>query len=389
MPGRRSVRGSFEPRSEEAGGRSADDSVAPASQHPDAVRAVGADPLCQANTVSAVYAVRMSEVAVAEGYRPTFGQSPFAIARGDQFERSLFYRGAAAILAALAEKEVLPTGAGGFLDLRLRMNGGTRLNALDKAIDETKTLLRRIAEAKTRRQLAALPAVVAAPTVRIPRGVMLPEANLIIDALAIRTDGPRPLLIVGEVKAYPDRGGYTDPQELAAARAQAGIYLHALELLVAELAVKDSVDLSSTGFLVLSKPGSNRPSVRAGEDLRYQAERARRGFDLLERAAQALPPFDFLPTDHLLTGDDLIRAVKEADTTYSEACLSFCDRAPKCFAESLEAGDPIVLGEDAWRFVGGISLHRVMELLDGGPPATSAEQDLVRRIEESDEATAR
>jgi hypothetical protein len=101
MPGRRSVRGSFEPRSEGAGGRS----VAPAAQRlvlsdPDAARRNtrmrfeqwAQNPLCQANTVSAVYAVRMSEVAVAEGYRPTFGQSPFAIARGDQFERSLFYR---------------------------------------------------------------------------------------------------------------------------------------------------------------------------------------------------------------------------------------------------------------------------------------------------------
>ena len=37
----------------------------------------------KANTVSAVHNVRMSEIAKVEGYEPTFGQSPFALARGE------------------------------------------------------------------------------------------------------------------------------------------------------------------------------------------------------------------------------------------------------------------------------------------------------------------
>lgn len=81
------------------------------------------NPTCKANTISAVRNVKMADVAKAEGLTPTFGQSPFALARGDQFERSLFYRDAAGLIEVLIEKEVLPSGATGFLDLRLKMNG--------------------------------------------------------------------------------------------------------------------------------------------------------------------------------------------------------------------------------------------------------------------------
>jgi len=44
------------------------------------------NPTCGANTISAVYNVRMASVAKKEGYESTFGQSPFAIARGNTFD---------------------------------------------------------------------------------------------------------------------------------------------------------------------------------------------------------------------------------------------------------------------------------------------------------------
>jgi hypothetical protein len=279
------------------------------------------NPTCEANTMSAVYNVRMAEVAKAEGYKPTFGQSPFAIARGDNFERLLFRSKAEILIPALIEKEILPKSASGLADIRIRANGGN-LPTLDEAIEATKELVAEVASA-TGRSKKDLPAVAAGATVRIPRGVMLPEAILILDVLAIRADGDRPELIVGEIKTYPDRGGHTDSRELALARAQAGIYLHALRLVAEELKVQDRVRLSQSGFLVLTKPGSNRPSVRAGEDLRFQAERARRGFELLEKAALALPK---MSGDGAVDAAALVQAVMRAESNYSEACLSFCDR---------------------------------------------------------------
>ena len=48
------------------------------------------NPRCRANTLSAVHGIRMARVAEAEGVSPTMGQSPFALARGQTFERALF-----------------------------------------------------------------------------------------------------------------------------------------------------------------------------------------------------------------------------------------------------------------------------------------------------------
>lgn len=312
------------------------------------------NPSCRANTVSAVHNVSMAKVAVAEGLPPTMGQSPFALARGNTFERTLFRDDT--LLKALVKAGVLPEGATGFVDLRTRQNGGP-LASLDEAVERTRDLLRDPRGTS----------LVAAATLVIPRRVMLPEAVLIVDALAIRHDGPRPRLIVGEVKTYPDRGGHTDGGELALARAQAGLYLHALQVTTRGL----DLDLSNEGFLVLSRPGSNQPSVRAGEDLRYQAERARRGFDLLEAAAAALEP----------VGADPVQAVREADVAYTEACLAFCDRASGCHARALAAGDPGVLGEDVRRFLGSVDLPRALQLLEGAAPKGPAEADLVERLD--------
>jgi hypothetical protein len=338
------------------------------------------NPTCGANAISAVHNVRMDKVAKFENLETTFGQSPFAIVRGNTFERSLFFDDAARLIQELVDKDVLPNGAAGFADLRLRINGGRRVTTLDQAILETRELLQRIAAAKTAEQRRRLPAVVAAATVRIPRGVMLPEAVLIIDALAIRSDTGKPTVVVGEIKTYPDRGGHTEPAELALARAQAGIYLHALQLVVRELGVEAEIDLGDKGFLVLSRPGSNQPSVRAGEDLRFQAERARRGFDLLERAALVLPK---VPGDPV-TAHDLLDAVVGAPTSYSESCLGFCDRAPLCFARARAAGDPVILGEDVRRFLGATTLERLEQLLDGAPAADVAEDDLLRRVRDAE-----
>ncbi|MCZ0936877.1 MAG: hypothetical protein OXJ54_17080 [Gemmatimonadetes bacterium] len=330
------------------------------------------NPACRANTLSAVHNVRMADVARRLGYQPSFGQSVFALTRGNNFERQILADEGARLLPELIRHGVLPEGAKGLADLRVRMNGGP-LPSLPAAIDLTKHLIRALAGLTDSRS-GPRPAIIASPTVRIPKGVMLPEAVLILDVLAVRYDRERPELTVGEIKTYADRGGHTDPYKLATARAQAGLYLHALELVLAELGCGDRVTLRRKGFLVLTQPGSNFPSVRAGEDLRHQAERARRGFELLEAAACGLPPFS--PVD-----DDPVEAVMRAETEYSEACLRFCDRADQCHASGLEEGNPAVLGDEVRRFLGEVDLGRAVALLNGEDPRSAGERDLLRRLQ--------
>ena len=131
------------------------------------------------------------------------------------------------------------------------------------------------------------------------------------------------------------------------------------------------------GFLVLTRPGSNLPSVRAREDLRWQASRAERAFATLRavaaRAADLESTFGPLPPAQQLT------AVKDAAKEYGEDCLTFCPLAQACHREALSAGSPGVLGGAAQRFLGTLTLPRAVQLLEGAPPEGPVEGDFVRR----------
>ena len=262
------------------------------------------NPACAANTLSAVHNVRLDKAAESIGLDPSFGQSPFAIARGNAFEAGLFAADAARLRTALERKACLPSASSGFLDLRLRMNGGPSVRTVDEALDRTRQWLADLAAGRGEAS------IVAAPMVRIPRGVILPEALLILDVATVTRDAMGPIITVGEIKAFPDRGGHTDAGQLAAARAQAGLYRLALEMAIEADGLTDRIRLTSHGFLVFTWPGSNQPSVRTGEDLTYQALRASRGFEQLERAALAL----VRPDDYAADQPELIRRVHSRQT---------------------------------------------------------------------------
>ena len=329
------------------------------------------NPTCSANTMSAVHNVRLAAAARAVGLVPSFGQSPFAIARGNRFEAGLFLDDAIRLRAALERNECLPDGSKGFLDLRLRVNGGTTVKSVDEALHETETWLSDLASGK-----ANVASIVAAPMIRIPKGVILPEALLIIDVVTVRTGAAGVRLQVGEIKVFPDRGGHTDPDQLAMARAQAGVYQHALSLAVDALGFADAIDIATDGVLVFTWPGSNSPAIRPSEDLTYQAIRAARGFDRLEEVAELLVRDDDWSSDN----PTLVQRVLDADTDYSEACLSFCDLAPRCHERAVLEDDPIILGADVKRFLGDMTLTRALELLAGAEPADDRESDIQRSL---------
>lgn len=334
------------------------------------------NPDCEANTTSAVAGVAMADVAEAEGLTPTMGQSPFALARGTTFERSLFENDGVRIIDALIDAEVLPKRSSGFLDLRLRMNGGPIADQ-EAADANTCELLARAAD-QGGKGVRKLPAAVASATLKVPgQPVMLPDGVVAIDALVLRQDAADPArveLVIGEIKTYPDRAGHTEAADLATSRAQAGVYLHALRLVLDELGLSDRVQASSRGFLVLTRIGRNEPSVRAGEDLEFQARRAKRGFVRLRRAAEGLQPFNQADKE---AG---IKAVREAGTAYRPDCLNFCDRAPGCRKLAEAAGEPVILGDDVRRFLGDVPLPRALELLHGAKPSNPTEEDLAERI---------
>jgi hypothetical protein len=172
----------------------------------------------------------MVEVATREGLTPNMGQSKFALQRGQRFERQLLRNGAELLRTELEKAGVLRPGSKGFADLRIREVGGSCLT-LDEARERTMKLLGALAK---NGMVGKMPSLVAGGTICVPGRAMLPEAILVLDALVVRQRNGVPELVVGEIKTYPDRGGYTDCIELAMARAQSGVYVHGLTEVLGE-----------------------------------------------------------------------------------------------------------------------------------------------------------
>jgi hypothetical protein len=302
---------------------------------------------------------------------PRAAQSPFALAMGRNFEANLIDKDAELLLESLQRASVISSTSRDFADHRWRSNGGP-LASLDAAITEGGRFLTDLAAGKQ------FNGVIASFSVRIPKGIMLPEANLIVDVLTVQSHGPTPEISVGEIKTYPDQGGHTSRANLSTARAQMGLYVHALEVTLESLGLTDKIKVSHVGFLVLTHAGSMRPNVRANEDLKYQRERARRGFELMEESALMLHGRYGGAVDD--EDQDLLDLVLNAATSFQDSCIAFCERAPVCYAKALRENRGVALGNDVETFLNGVPLDRAVDLLNDDRPLNSTETDLLARM---------
>lgn len=335
------------------------------------------NPECAANTMSAVLNVPMAAVAQSLGYQGNKGTSPFAVVRGMTFEHDLFKDEAQRLRDGLERAEVLPEGTVGFEDFRLPRNRGSKVKSLDEAISGSREFLHSL----PKNSLVSVPSITTGLTLRLAKGQMLPEATLILDVMTIhpQEDG-KFVLRVGEIKVFPDRGGYTDPQHLASARAQAGVYKEALENWIELEGLGESLSVSHLGFLVFTWPGSGWPVIRGNEDLREQADRARRGFKQFDDSASDLVGVnsaEYEPSEYA-------EWVAHSETKYKEACWGFCDLAPRCQDLALRQDRGIVLGTEAAKLLGTTSMTRALELLDGALPETEFEESLKSQLRNAD-----
>ena len=331
------------------------------------------NPKCEANALSAVLNIKMNEVAKSLGYNPEYGQSPFAITRGLQFEGWLFKDQAQVLHSALVKSGILKEDEKKLADFRLTMNGGPKLKSIDQAIEKSLQLINSLANDKD----FIPPSIVAGLAVRIPKGVMLPEATLIIDVALITKHENNYSIKVGEIKVFPDRGGHTDPGEISTARAQAGVYQHALTLTVQALNLSSPPKVDHFGFLVFTWPGSNSPVIRPNEDLTFQSLRAEQGFEKLDAIAAGLisnKPEDL--SDHF-------EWITHSKTEYKESCWSFCDLAARCQDLAIKDDRAIILGRDAARILGTVTVTRAIELMEGAKPQTEFETSLQAQLQES------
>lgn len=339
------------------------------------------NPTCEANTVSAVLNVPTGLVAEKLGFKNQKQLPPFAIARGLAFEKYLFQDDAQKILSAMIQQKMLsPVESVEFLDYRHQGN----LQGLSRSAERSAELSRAFLESLVLEKANKNSKLVTGITIKLAKGVMLPEATLILDCLLATWDEtvevPHWRLKVGEIKIFPDRGGYTNPAQIASARAQAGVYKHALEEWAIENNVETTFTVDNFGFLVFTWPGSTFPVVRPNEDLRSQAMRARDGFSRMDAVGSKVLNSNARDYDP----EEYVDWVTHSKTNFREACWEFCDLAQRCQDKALEDARPVFLGTDTARLLGETTVERALDLMDGAEPVSEFESELVSRLLEAE-----
>ncbi|RSN06137.1 hypothetical protein DMH25_19495 [Streptomyces sp. WAC 01325] len=302
-----------------------------------ALAALAANPGCKRRAILDGAGVNKAALAGALGSPSAFGQSQFALTRGNAFEAKVKADGGAELLRLVREK----------LDRGAEPPAHARVPELTATGPEGRTArtalaLREATEAPGEWTLLDHP--------MLALDVAGSPAFLEPDAVVVHPDGS---WTVVEIKSFPMLDGSADPAKVGAAARQAAVYVLALEEVAARLEsaprVRDRV------LLVCPKDFSNLPTASA-VDVRKQRAVTARQLDRLTRIediADALPAGTCFSPE--LPAADLTAAVESVPAAYAPECLSACELAFHCRARSLESGAVTSLGRSVRAELGGLT----------------------------------
>ncbi|MDG4817681.1 hypothetical protein O7628_19515 [Micromonospora sp. WMMD956] len=293
------------------------------------------------------------------GFPARFGQSRFAITRGNAFEAQVKADGGAELLRLVAERlGVDPTGPATWTDLGAEDHG----ERPDAAGQPGRAARSRAALA------AAAPAGVDDPAALFDHpllglDVAGQRVHLEPDLVAARLAGR---FHVVEIKSFPVIDGQADPGKVAAAAIQSAVYVLALrELLAAE--GHDAALVSSDVVLVCPRDFANRP-VASLVDVRKQLLVLRRQLDRMARVDDLLArlPADFT-ADPSADPERLRRSLASVPARYAPDCLAACELAYFCRAET--RAETAALGRPVREALGGVAtVAEVLALAAGSDP---------------------
>ncbi|MFE3759450.1 hypothetical protein ACFXO9_34545 [Nocardia tengchongensis] len=310
------------------------------------IAAMTANPGCARRAILDAAAVDKAVVARELGFAPQYGQSQFAITRGNEFERMVKAHGCAELIALLRDK----------LGLSIPE---VELSDLNTVGDNTSTALR---YQRTRQLLArALESgegtLFDHPMLRID--IAGATAYLEPDVVAVQLAGQ---FYVVEIKSFAVIDGQADPAQVAAAARQSAVYVLALRQLVRELGGADD-RVSHNVILVCAKDFTNRPTAEL-VDLRKQLsviERQLARMTSIDTLVKALPRHRTLEP-----GAELGAAVADMPARYAPECMSSCELAFLCREEARACGSLDVLGRGVCDELGGIErIDQVLGLACG------------------------
>jgi hypothetical protein len=260
------------------------------------------------------------------GERGLEGQSPFALVRGNSFERYVLSEGGARLLGLYQREGRAEVAAGPFVDLREGVPAGlARSEQLRQRREATMYLLAGAAR-------RGRPAVIAHAVL----GVEVAGASFDIEADYLAADGD--FYLPGEIKSYADKASKTDPADLRGACRQAAVAVVALRQAARRLGRGEGARAACD--LVLRKAGTNLPTLRA---MALEGE-----VDSIERAFAAAPRRLVMAAERA-GGASLAdpQALLAIPNYYVEECREFCALARHCKREAVAASDPVLIGDRA------------------------------------------
>ncbi|MBV2357567.1 hypothetical protein KUM39_24915 [Streptomyces sp. J2-1] len=301
-----------------------------------ALAALAANPGCHRRALLDGAGVDKVRLAGALGSPSGFGQSQFALTRGNAFEARVKADGGAELLRLV----------------HARLDPGAEAPARAAVPD----LSAPGPEGRTARTALALrEAARAGGWTLLDHPMLALEvagslAFLEPDAVVVHPDGSWSVV---EIKSFPMVDGSADPAKVGAAARQAAVYVLALEDVARRLdpapRVRDRV------LLVCPKDFSNLPAGSAVDVRKQRAVTARQLARLtrVETIADELPEGTCFAPD--LSREELTAAVEAVPAAYAPECLSACELAFHCRERSRAADAVTRLGRPLRAELGGLA----------------------------------
>ncbi|WP_330330607.1 hypothetical protein OHS33_13260 [Streptomyces sp. NBC_00536] len=301
-----------------------------------ALAALAANPGCGRRALLDGAGVDKTALASALGSPAAFGQSQFAMIRGNSFEAKVKGDGGAELLRLVYEH----LGAGAEPPAR-----GARVPDLTAAGPEGRA---------ARTALALREATAAAAWTLLDHPMLALEvagspAYLEPDAVVVHPDGR---WTVVEIKSFPMIDGTADAAKAGAAARQSAVYVLALERIAAVLA---GASVGESALLVCPKDFSNLPTAAVLDIRKQRAVTARQLARLtrVEELAAALP--EGLSFDPSRPAGELTAAVEAVDAAYAPECLASCELAFHCRERSRAADAVTTLGRSVRGELGALT----------------------------------
>ena len=323
------------------------------------ISALATNPGCGRRALMDAAGADKQKLAAYTGYPAPFGQSEFAIVRGNAFEAQVKENGAAQLLSLLREHLGLDITQAHYADLN------------DVGGNESSE----VRHVRTRRLLS---------TADVSRGTMFDHpllrlrvggryAYLEPDLIAFQLNGKFHII---EIKSFAVIDGQADPGKVASAAIQSAVYVLALRDLLG-----DPGKVHDETILVCPENFSNRP-IATSVDVRRQLTVIKRQLSRIARIEDLL---DSCPADLTFDLDpdetgiprrparEVERAIREIGANYAPECLSTCELCYLCREEAW--GTTGALGKPVRDELGGIEhVATVLDLARGAAPPPDREE---------------